>query len=212
MPDLFTYFRSSASFRVRIALNLKGISYEPKFVSLPSAEHREKAFLDKNPQGLLPYLDDGDVGLSQSLAIIDYLDQKHPNPPLYPERPGAAATVRSMAMTIAADIHPLNNLRVLKYLKEKLGCDQDAVNQWYRHWVSLGFEALEQQLKQHRSDQFCFGNSVTVADVCLVPQVWNARRFETDLSAFPRITKIDAALREIAAFEIAAPENQPDAF
>ncbi len=207
---LYTYFRSSASFRVRIALNLKGIDADQHAVSLLKGDHR-KDFLSLNPQGFLPAYRDGDAVLTQSMAIIDYLEDCHPHPPLYPETPLARARVRAMAQVIACDIHPLNNLRVLKYLKGELGLDQDGINQWYRHWIMEGFAALEAMVADHGGTQYCFGEQVSVADLCLVPQMWNARRFETDLSPYPRLVAIDAHVSTLDAFAKAMPEVQPDA-
>lgn len=209
---LYTYFRSSASFRTRIALNLKGLDYEYAFVDLPSGMHREAAYLKENPQGLTPTLETGGENLTQSLAIIEYLDETHPEPPLLPADPIARARVRAMALLVACEIHPVNNLRILKYLKGPLGQDQEAVNHWYRHWVAEGFKALEAMVGAFSSNAgFCFGDAPSLADICLVPQVWNARRFETDLSPYPRLTVIDEHLQSIEAFRAAAPENQPDA-
>lgn len=207
---LYGYFRSSASFRVRIALALKGIEVEQTHVHLPSGAHRDPAFLARNPQGFLPALelDDGTI-LTQSLAIIEYLDEIRPEPPLLPADPAGRARVRAMAELIACDIHPLNNLRVLKYLKDPLGHDQETVNRWYRHWIAEGFAALE-TLVSGRDGACCHGNQIGLADICLVPQMWNARRFETDLSPYPRLVRIDAALRAHPAFLAAAPEQQPD--
>ncbi len=209
---LFTYFRSSASFRVRIALNLKGIAWEPVFMHLPEGGHKEAAYLEKNPQGLVPALEDGDAVLTQSLAIIEYLDETHPEPPFLPAAPADRARVRAMALIVACDIHPLNNLQVLKYLKGPLGHDQEAVERWYRHWVSRGFEGLEELVRRHGSETHCFGDRLSLADICLVPQMWNARRFKTDLSPFPSLVRIDAHLSSLPAFAEAAPEVQPDAF
>lgn len=207
----YTYFRSSASFRVRIAINLKKISPEQLFISLPDNEHNA-AFKDINPQGLLPTIKDGDFTLSQSLAIINYLDASHPQPAFYPEDEQAKAVVSSMAQVIACDIHPLNNLRVLKYLKSELGHDQDTVNKWYAHWVCEGFQALEELVGQYGNTYYCFGDNITLADICLVPQIWNAKRFNVNLDAFDRLTKIYGHLTSLSAFQQALPENQPDAF
>ncbi len=210
---LYGYFRSSAAYRVRIALNLKGIDHQLTVCHLRKGEQRDPAFLALNPQGLVPALatDDGAV-LTQSLAIIEYLDESHPQPPLLPADPLGRARVRSLAQLIACEMHPLNNLRVLKYLKNPLGHEQATIDSWYRHWVATGFEALEQRLAgEAATGAFCHGDSPTLADVCLVPQVVNARRFDCDLAPYPTIRRIDATCRELAAFRAAAPERQPDA-
>jgi len=208
---LYTYFRSSASYRMRIALNLKEVAYEPVYVHLPSGEQRSDAFLETNPQGLVPALEEDGLTLTQSLAMLEYLDETRPEPPLLPSDPAERAQLRAMAQTIGCEIHPLNNLRVLKYLKDPMGQDQESVNTWYRHWVSLGFEALEAMVAQHGSERYCFGDRVSLADVCLVPQMFNARRFETDLTPYPNLVRIDAYLQGLDAFAKAAPEVQPDA-
>jgi maleylacetoacetate isomerase len=209
---LYSYFRSSAAYRVRIALNLKALAYEYVPVHLVKAEHRAAAYLTIHPQGLVPALrDDGDI-LTQSLAIIEYLDETHPQPPLLPSTPAARARVRAIALAIACEIHPLNNLRVLQYLARNLGVDEGSRNQWYRHWVSAGFDALEGQLAgDSQTGRFCHGDAPTLADICLVPQVANARRYEVPLDAYPTIARIDAACRELPAFADATPDRQPDA-
>jgi maleylacetoacetate isomerase/maleylpyruvate isomerase len=207
---LYGYSMSSAAYRVRIALALKGIEVTSVSKQLRRGEHRLKDFLQVNPQGLVPALelDDGRV-LTQSLAIIEYLDEVHPLPPLLPEAPVDRARVRGMAQLIACDIHPLNNLRVLQYLEGPLAQAPGTRDAWYRHWIDAGFAALEEMLGRDASrGRFCFGESPTIADVCLVPQVFNARRFSVELSAYPCIVAIDAACRELAAFEGAAPEKQ----
>ncbi len=209
---LYGYFRSSASFRVRIALNLKGLAADTVFVHLPRGDQSRADYTQAvNPQGLIPSLetDQGDV-LGQSLAILEYLDEIHPEPPLLPSDPVSRARVRGMAQMIACDIHPLNNLRILKYLKGPLGQDQQSVNLWYRHWVAKGFEALE-ALAGKYGGAYCYGDQITLADLCLVPQVWNARRFDCDMSPYPKLSEIDARLYELDAVRLAAPENQPDA-
>src|SRR5690554_2885534 len=176
---LYSYFRSSAAYRVRIALNVKGLSYETIAKPLLQGTHREPAYLALNPQGLVPALDIGDAVLSQSLAIIEYLDERFPEPPLLPADPIARAQVRSMAQAIACDIHPLNNLRVLDYLRRELKLDDAGVATWYRHWIAEGFRGLEVLARAHSGDgRFCHGASLTIADVLLVPQMFNARRFE----------------------------------
>jgi len=207
---LYGYALSSASYRVRIALNLKGLEVATVPVHLRRGEQRQPEFLQLNSQGFVPALrlDDGEV-LTQSMAIIEYLDERYPQPPLLPAAPAARARARALCQLIACDVHPLNNLRVLKYLEAQLGLDEDARNAWYRHWIQAGFEALEQSLTRDApSGRFCHGESPGMADVLLVPQVFNARRFSVDLAPYPRITAIDAACREIPAFAAAAPERQ----
>ena len=209
---LYTFFRSSAAFRVRIALNLKGLQYE----SLPKAfahnEHRAPEYLALNPQGLIPALATDGVVLSQSLAIIEYLNDRHPVPPLLPNDPIDRARVRSMALAIACEIHPLNNLRVLNYLRHELKQDDAGVGTWYRHWVSEGFSGLEAQAREFsRGGRYCFGDALSLADVCLVPQIFNARRFKTDLTPFPTLVGISTHLEALPAFAAARPEVQPDA-
>ena len=209
---LHNYFRSSASFRVRIALNLKGLPYEYLSKLLTKSEHRSADYLALNPQGLIPALEVSGSVLSQSLAIIEYLDEQHPTPPLLPADPIGRAHVRSMGLAIACDVHPLNNLRVLNYLKGPLGQDEAGVNTWYRHWITIGFTALEAQVRQHTAGRYCYGDALSLADVLLVPQVYNARRFDTDLSGFPTLVAISTHLEAHPAFETARPEVQPDAF
>jgi len=208
---LHTYYRSSASYRLRIALNLKGIDYEPVLVHLREGEHRRPDYLKINPQGLVPALEDGGEAFTQSLAILEYLEETHPEPPFLPQDAAGRARVRAMMQIIACEIHPLNNLRVLKYLKETLGQEQETVNAWYRHWVSVNFEALEALVARFGSECHCFGEAMSLADVCLVPQMYNARRFETDLAPFPNLVRIDSHLRQLDAFARAAPDIQPDA-
>ena len=204
---LYNFFRSSAAFRVRIALNLKGLEYEPVAKALVGNEHRAADYLDVNPQGLIPALDVGGAVISQSVAIIEYLNDLHPQPPLLPADPLARAQVRSMALAIACDIHPLNNLRVLNYLRQDLAQDDEGVNTWYRHWVSVGFRGLEQQVARHSTARrYCFGDSLSLADVCLVPQMYNARRFNTDLAPFPTLVAISTHLESLPAFDAARPE------
>jgi maleylacetoacetate isomerase len=211
---LYGYFRSSAAYRVRIALNLKGLSPEGSFVHLLKGEQRAGDYLALNPQGLVPALvtDEGQV-LTQSLAIIEWLDETHPEPPLLPRDPLGRARVRSLAQTIACDIHPLNNTRVLGYLTNTLGVSEEQRNGWYRYWIDLGFEALETRLsKEPATGRFCHGDAPTLADICLVPQVANSQRLKMDLSPYPTLTRIDAACRALPAFAAAAPDRQPDAF
>jgi len=209
---LFNYFRSSAAFRVRIALNLKGLDYEYASKAFAKNEHRAADYLALNPQGLIPALDVDGTVLSQSLAIVEYLNDLHPQPPLLPADPLARAQVRSMALAIACDIHPLNNLRVLNYLRQDLAQNDEGVSTWYRHWVAEGFRGLELQVAKHSSARrHCFGDSLSLADVCLVPQVYNARRFKCDLTPFPTLVAISTHLESLPAFDTARPEVQPDA-
>jgi maleylacetoacetate isomerase len=209
---LYNYFRSSAAFRVRIALNLKGLEYESIAKALTKNEQSAADYLEVNPQGLIPALAVDDATISQSLAIIEYLNDVQPQPPLLPAEPLARAQVRSMALAIACDIHPLNNLRVLNYLRQNFGQNDDGVNAWYRHWVSEGFRGLELQVAKHNSAQrHCFGDSLSLADVCLVPQMYNARRFKVDLAPFPTLVAISTHLESWPAFAAARPEAQPDA-
>jgi maleylacetoacetate isomerase len=200
---LFDYWRSSASYRVRIALNLKGVAYETVDTSLLDGAQKAPDYVARNPQGFVPMLSIDGHDLTQSLAIIDYLDAQYPEPPMVSREPLERATTLAQAMVVAADIHPVNNLRILKYLKNELGQDQEAVDRWYRHWIAEGFAALEAMAPE--SGLFG-GNRPNLADICLVPQMYNARRFATDLSAFPRLVRIDAACNEMAAFQNAAPE------
>jgi maleylacetoacetate isomerase len=212
--ELYTYWRSSAAYRVRIALELKGLAYEARPVHLThgGGEHRSDAYRRVNPQARVPALaHDGRV-LTQSLAIIEYLEEMWPEPPLLPAGPAARARVRAVAQLIACDIHPLNNLRVLQYAREALGASEDARNAWYRHWIMDGFAALEILLTDSaETGRHCHGDAPTIADACLVPQVYNARRYRCDLAAFPTIVRIDAACSALPAFARARPEAQPDA-
>ena len=209
---LYTFFRSSAAFRARIALNLKGVNFE----SLPKAfaknEHRSSEYLELNPQGLIPALDIGDAVISQSMAIIEYLNDVIPSPPFLPNDPLGRARVRSMTQAIACDIHPLNNLRVLNYLRNPLGHDEDAVNSWYRHWITVGFAGLEEQARQFSTaKRHLYQDALSMADICLVPQMYNARRFNVDLANFPALVAISTHLESLPAFAAARPEVQPDA-
>lgn len=209
---LYTYFRSSAAFRVRIALNVKSVAYESAPTALIRNEHRTGDYRAINPQALVPALAVGEAVLSQSLAIIEYLDEQYPTPPLLPAGALARAQVRSMALAIACEIHPLNNLRVLNYLREQFDLDDEAVGTWYRHWVSEGFRGLEAQVRSlSTARRYCFGDALSLADVCLVPQMFNARRFQTDLGAFPTLVDISSHLETLPAFAAARPEVQPDA-
>jgi maleylpyruvate isomerase len=207
---LYGYALSSASYRVRIALALKGLQVSSVTLDLRAGEQRREGFLKINSQGFVPalVLDDGTV-LTQSLAIIEYLDEVHPDQPLLPKSPAARARVRALAQAIACDVHPLNNLRVLQYLENDLQHDKATRESWYRHWVRLGFDAIECLLvRDGATGRFCHGDAPTMADVCLVPQVFNARRFAVDLAPYPRIVGIDAACRDLPAFQGAAPERQ----
>lgn len=209
---LYGYFRSSAAYRVRIALNLKGLDYDNHFIHLQKNDQLAEAYAALNPQKQVPALVDGDTLLTQSLAIVEYLEETHPNPPLLPAGAVARARVRALALAIACDIHPLNNLRVLRYLVKEMGLPEDKKDQWYRHWVENGLQAVEKMLNDSTATgQFCHGNAPSMADVCLVPQVANARRFNCDLSACPTIVRIDAECRKLEAFARAAPDRQPDA-
>jgi maleylacetoacetate isomerase len=210
---LYDYFRSSAAYRVRIALNLKGVAPERAFVHLRRGAQRDADYLDLNPEGLVPLImtDDGAV-LTQSLAIVEWLDETHPAPPLLPGTPVERARVRSLALAIACDIHPLNNLRVLKYLTGTLGATDAARDAWYAHWCEVGLRALETRLaREPATGRFCHGDAPTLADVCLVPQLANARRVDLDLAQFPTLLRIEAACVALAAFAAAAPARQPDA-
>jgi maleylpyruvate isomerase len=208
---LYSYFRSSAAYRVRIALNLKGLPYEtvPIHLIKDGGHNRRPEYRAVNPQMKVPALitDTGET-LIQSLAIIEYLDETHPQPPFLPKDPIARAKVRALAQIIACEIHPLNNTAPLRYLKNQLGQDQSAIDAWYHHWVLEGFEALEALIKP---DPYAWGKDVTLADICLVPQVANARRLKVPLDKFPKIVAADAACTALPAFDRASPANQPDA-
>jgi maleylpyruvate isomerase len=210
--ELHGYYRSSASFRVRIALNLKRIDYTAVSHHLRRNEHQLPEFRTLNPQGFVPALDDeGDV-LTQSLAIIEYLDETNPNPPFLPGHPGDRARVRALAQLIACDIHPLNNLRVLRYLRAPLGQDEAAVKTWYNHWIAEGFEALETLLADDdRTGRFCHGDEPGLADICLVPQIVNCENYQLDLTPYPTLRRIYANCMALDAFQRAHPSRQPDA-
>jgi maleylacetoacetate isomerase len=212
MMRLYTYFRSGTSHRVRIALNLKGLAYKPVHVHLAKGEQRQEGYLALNPQGLLPLLEDGKARISQSLAIIEYLERTRPEPPLLSEDPVDQARVRSLALVCACEMHPLNNLRALKYLQDPLGLDQAMCDAWCRHWMEEGFAALERRLASApETGCFCHGDRPTLADVCLVPQVASSKRWGTGLGPYPTVRGIYNACLEIEAFVRAMPANQPDA-
>ena len=212
---LFTYFRSSAAWRLRIALNLKGVAWTPAFVHLlkDGGEQHGAAFRATNPLGLVPALEtDAGAVLTQSLAIIEWLEETHPAPPLLPADPLARAAVRAFALTIACDIHPLDNLRVLRYLKREMGQKQHEIDAWYRHWIAEGLPSLEAAVaRQDGPGPWCFGAAPGLADVFLIPQLGNARRLDCPLDGFPRLLRADAAASVHPAFIAAAPAAQPDA-
>jgi maleylacetoacetate isomerase len=211
---LYEYFRSSAAYRVRIALNFKGVVYESIAVDLraPASAQRTPQFLGVNPQGLVPVLVDGERTFTQSLAIIEYLEETRPQPPLLPRTPRERAQVRALALAVACDIHPLNNLRVLNYLRGPLHADDAAVNAWYAHWIAQGFTALEALVRHTSGDGRCmFGKSVTLADVFIVPQMANAHRLRCDVGPYPTLRSICAHLEGLPAFAKAAPVAQPQA-
>ena len=204
---LYDYHRSSAAYRVRIALNLKGVDYERKAVNLIESEQRTDEYRALNPQGLVPMLEIDGQRITQSLSIIVYLDQLFPEPPLMPRDPADQAHVRAMALAIACDIHPLNNLRVLKYLKNELGHSQEDADRWYAHWISEGLPALE-AMAAPRAGDFLSGDAPTVADVCLVPQLFNARRFNVPLTGYPTLLRAEENANRLAAFADAHPDRQ----
>src|SRR3982750_559711 len=206
-PILYDYFRSSAAYRVRIALNLKGIDYESRQIDLRDDQQKSGEYRALNPQGLVPMLEIDGHRLTQSLAIINYLDLRYPNQPLLPASAAERALVVAMAMTIACDIHPLNNLRVLRYLKNELGHSQDEVDVWYAHWITEGLPALE-ALSAPRAGKFLFGDAPTGADVCLVPQLYNARRFDVPLDDYPTLLRADANANALDSFAAAHPDRQ----
>jgi maleylpyruvate isomerase len=211
MLTLYTYFRSSAAFRVRIALNLKNLHWQPEVIWLPSGEQAGPAYQAVNPQALVPTLVEDDRRLAQSMAIIEYLDEVHPEPRLLPGGPRDRARIRSLAQLIACDVHPVNNLRILKYLKREMGQAQDAIDRWYRHWCEQGLAAYERQLGDGGTGKFSHGDQVTLADVCLVPQVFNAQRYEVDMGAYPLTMKVFENCMTLPAFDAAQPSKQPEA-
>ena len=211
---LYTFFRSSASYRLRIALNLKGIQCEqaPIHLRRGGGEQLTAAYRAINPQALVPALEDDGRILTQSLAIIEYLDETHPSPPLLPKDPADKAVVRSMALVIACEVHPIQNLRVLNYVKATYHQTDEQVNQWAQHWIDLGLDALQAMIvAQPKRGRFCFGDTPTLADICLIPQLGNARRYGCDLAKYPTILAIEKTCNALPAFADAAPEKQPDA-
>ena len=212
MLQLFGYWRSSASFRVRLVLQLKGLDYEQHPVNLRQGEQKEKAYRRVNPQGLVPFLVDDDVHLGQSVAIMEYLDETYPAYPLMPSAPIERARVRQIVNMIACDTHPLNNLRVLQYFEHTWNVPQAEREDWVKHWIVEGFTAVETLLAEDAATGvYCHGQTPGLADCCLVPQVFNARRFGVDMGRFERLAEIDLALRTLPPFRDAAPERQPDA-
>ena len=206
-PILYDYFRSSAAYRVRIALNLKGVDFDSRQIDLRDDQQRSDDYRALNPQGLVPMLEIDGHRLTQSLAIINYLDLRYPNQPLIPASAADRASVVAMALTVACDIHPLNNLRVLRYLKNELGHSQDEIDIWYAHWINEGLPALE-ALAAPKAGKFLFGDGPTAADVCLVPQLYNARRFNVPLDAYPTLLRADENANKLEAFAAAHPDRQ----
>ncbi len=208
---LYGFFRSSAAFRVRIALNLKGLAYDGVSIHLRRNDQAKPDYRGINPQSLVPTLEDGGETLIQSLAIIEYLDEIHPNPPLLPQAPGERARVRALADIVACDIHPINNLRVLRYLTHSFGRSESDIAVWYNHWIEAGFQALEASLaRDARTGIFCHGDRPGLADIALVPQVVNAGRYQLDMASYPTITRIYDSCMALAPFQAAHPDNQPD--
>jgi maleylacetoacetate isomerase len=209
---LYTYFRSSAAFRVRIALNIKGISYEPAFIHLLRAEQSSAGYRKVNPIGLVPALEDNGREIVESLAIMEYLDETQPGPKLLPATPAERAYVRAFSQIVACEIHPLNNLRVLNHVRKAYGKNDDEIKDWYRHWIADGFAMMEAFLvKEARHGRYCLGDQPTMADCCLVPQVYNAQRYKCDLAPYPTVMKINEQCLALDAVKRAAPEAQPDA-
>jgi len=208
---LYSYFRSSAAFRVRIALNLKGLPYDTAAIHLRRNDQSKPDYLGVNPQGLVPALEDGGRILIQSMAILEYLDEIHPEPPFLPKQAADRSRVRALADIVACDIHPINNLRVLRYLTRELGHDEAAIAKWYNHWIAEGFQALEPLLAHDaRTGAFCHGDSPGLADVALVPQVVNAERYQLDLAQYPTVGRIYGNCMRLEPFVTAHPRNQPD--
>ncbi len=208
---LYGYFRSSAAFRVRIALNLKGLAYDAAFVHLRRNDQTRSDYLSVNPQGLVPALEDDGRVLIQSLAIIEYLDETHPDPPLLPQNAADRARVRALADIVACDIHPINNLRVLRYLIHELGRSEGDIAGWYNHWIAAGFTALEPLLADDpRTGAFCHGDRPGLADIVLVPQIVNAERYQLDMAPYPTISRIHQSCMQLSAFKDAHPASQPD--
>jgi maleylacetoacetate isomerase len=209
---LYTFFRSSAAFRMRIALNYKGIAYEPQFVSMPKDEHKSPSYVAVNPQGLVPALDDAGKIFVQSLAMMEYLEETRPQPPLLPQGAEDRAYVRAAAQIVACEMHPLNNLRTLRYIKKSYALDEEGVNAWDRHWIAEGFGGLEAYLAgAKKTGRYCYRDQVTIADCCLVPQVFNAQRYNCELAAYPTVMRIHEACMKLDAFIDAQPSKQPDA-
>jgi maleylpyruvate isomerase len=211
---LYSYFRSSAAYRVRIALNLKGLDYDyaPVHLLREGGQQLKPEYRELNADGIVPTLVDGDDVLTQSLAIVEYLEETHPEPALLPRNPLDRAFVRSVALQIACEIHPVDNLRILKYLKHQMKAPDEVRDAWYRHWIESGFASLEKRLSSdNRVGALTFGDTPTIADLCIVPQVWNARRFNIDLTPYPTIVRIADRADQIEAFAKAAPSQQPDA-
>jgi maleylacetoacetate isomerase len=214
MLRLYSYFRSSAVFRVRIALNLKGLSHEviPVHLMRDGGQQHAPDFAKRNPSHLVPVLEDDAETITQSLAIIEYLDEQYPMPPLLPRKPAERAKIRSLALDVACDIHPLNNLRVMQYLTDSLGVDEEKRAAWMKHWMTLGLTAIEQKLKSTATGSgYCYGESPTLADCCLVPQTFNALRLKCPVDSFPTVMRIYETCMKLPAFEKAAPGAQPDA-
>ena len=205
---LYSYFRSSAAYRVRIAMNLKAVDYDFAPVNLLQSEQQSDTYTSLNPEGLVPSLETGQGILSQSLAILEWLEEQYPLPPILPEDPWQRAQARSFAYAISCDIHPVNNLRILKYLQGEMGQRDENKNRWYQHWINTGFTALEQKVG---GSDYCCSNCPGIADICLIPQVFNALRFSVDMSLYPKLHSIYQRCNELNAFMDAAPENQPDA-